>query len=83
MGYDFYSINKCMARSLYERKKWVVHHYSYLYSEYVAGRISRVWYNGAGQQNWCRVFIDLRHKEKQSQHTECLVRGFLMEKQCC
>lgn len=69
-----------MVRPVYERKKWVDHNYSYLYSECVAGTVSWVWYNGAGQQNWCRVFIDLRHKEKQSQHTECLLRGFLMER---
>lgn len=51
-------------RSLSKKQQWVEHVYSYLYSECVAGTASWEWYNGAGQQNWCRVFKDLRHKEK-------------------
>lgn len=51
-------------RSLSKKQQWVEHVYSYLCSECVAGTASWEWYNGAGQQNWCRVFKDLRHKEK-------------------
>lgn len=52
------------VRCVSKRQQWVEHVYSYLYSECVAGTASWEWYNGAGQQNWCRVFKDLRHKEK-------------------
>lgn len=54
-----------MATSdLSQKQQWVERVCSYLYSECVAGTASWEWYNGAGQQNWCRVFKDLRHKEK-------------------
>lgn len=65
------------TRSPSKEQQRVEHVYSYLYSECVAGTASWEWYNGAGQQNWCRVFKDLRHKEKHKVKPAAVEKGAL------